>query len=610
MVIAGVCNYFSVHDMMGVDFYNNFVLFQTGMKALRVLLSIVLISYIDSESYHLKLDWCIESLPYSKPIVQVKICPQAINLHNFHISIGLFSVWCLAKGVDGSAVNIVSEGVDCRFCELPVNPISNISFATIRTFNHLGVLIHSFDIHDITDTSTMCHKGNHRLLRYSFRPQLYYSVIINNVELPLILQHNELAIEAIDRFVMQHNVDSTHVRNFLASDLRDAVKARHDARARLQDRIVRMQRENRDPIRIVIGATAHEVSNQTNVFGDWIPFTVNELDVLSREDFVFYFGQTNSIDAIVAEHVFEHLSLGDAVWAFQLCREFLKDDGGYLRIAVPDWFSYMPQELAYKTIADIKHQHHTQLNVHSLTHLLKTFSGFAKVVPREFSLDDGSFWYRPLNPLRGKIRRSLCFSSLSRPPSLIVDAFKTNTPTKTKTNLCFVDSSFNDKCDRESENCEQMVGNAAYPQQKCGCQGLSLFSPREDDDESIEATRVLTGYNSHFDSAHRERLCNLDEVYLQGVDYLRCGQLVAAQWTLQVALDMSLVLLEKSQRRRVLVEERVDGSGGRSASTASVDESAEEQGGGEGVINTEKIRKMLRCTEEIIQKFELFTTPK
>ncbi len=61
-----------------------------------------------------------------------------------------------------------------------------------------------------------------------------------------------------------------------------------------------------------------------------------ELNVLRRETWFDKF-QPNSLSAILAEHVWEHLSHEEGIEAAKVCYEFLKD-GGYIRCAVPDAF--------------------------------------------------------------------------------------------------------------------------------------------------------------------------------------------------------------------------------------------------------------------------------
>lgn len=84
-----------------------------------------------------------------------------------------------------------------------------------------------------------------------------------------------------------------------------------------------------EPLRIVVGSSGiHDPS--------WFPTDIETLDLLNRGDWERYFAR-HSIDAILAEHVWEHLTAEDGVVAARHCFEFLAP-GGYLRWAVPDAF--------------------------------------------------------------------------------------------------------------------------------------------------------------------------------------------------------------------------------------------------------------------------------
>ncbi|MGI8656901.1 MAG: class I SAM-dependent methyltransferase [Pyrinomonadaceae bacterium] len=80
-------------------------------------------------------------------------------------------------------------------------------------------------------------------------------------------------------------------------------------------------------MRIIIGA------NGTQQPG-WRSLEKNELDIRSGKQWLDSF-PVNSLDAILAEHVFEHLTALEAYAALRNCYRHLKP-GGYLRIAVPD----------------------------------------------------------------------------------------------------------------------------------------------------------------------------------------------------------------------------------------------------------------------------------
>jgi predicted SAM-dependent methyltransferase len=526
----------------------------------------IFLTYTNSENYKLTVDWCVEPLSYSVDnLVRVNICPSEMITHNFLISLDVFSVWCWGKDIDGSANASEFDGIACRYCELPADIFREGKFATVKTYNQSGVEIHSFSIHDIHHSIKACDDGrNVRLERYRSRPQLYYSVILNDVEFPLILEHDELIIHAVDRFVKRHHADTDEVRSFLTADLALHLRSKQAARARLKQRVAGLLDQGAS-LRIVIGASAQQIHDEANIFGEWIPFAVNDLDVLSREDFLFYFSSPGSIDAIVAEHMFEHLAIGDALWAFQLCREFLKAPGGYLRVAVPDWLSYLPHELASKTRADMTHRHHTQLNLHSLTSMLVHRAKFTSIVPREYSLEDGSYAYGSLTPLEGKVKRSMCFTTHTRPPSLVLDAFKSITATTHTTTASAL-------------------------------------------------TRSGDGQPNKGD------MCDIATVYSQGVSYLRAGRVLAAQWALQMALDMSIVVAEGRMDFTVGTQGAV-----RSSSTSGVKssfvarreemvgEGEEEEPGCDGgagrvvtvaTIDTNMIRSALREAELIISTGE------
>lgn len=81
------------------------------------------------------------------------------------------------------------------------------------------------------------------------------------------------------------------------------------------------------PLKIILGA-----GEQT--YPGWIPTQKEQLNLLDRDDWVQSFGNRR-VDALLCEHVWEHLTEEETRAAARLCYEFLKP-GGYLRCAVPD----------------------------------------------------------------------------------------------------------------------------------------------------------------------------------------------------------------------------------------------------------------------------------
>jgi predicted SAM-dependent methyltransferase len=105
--------------------------------------------------------------------------------------------------------------------------------------------------------------------------------------------------------------------------LRTAVKS---CRGWISARRIRKLLPN-SPRRIVIGASAAFDPG-------WIPTEIEALNILRESDWERFF-QPDSVDAMLAEHVWEHLTEAEALLGAQLCCRYLKP-GGYLRIAVPD----------------------------------------------------------------------------------------------------------------------------------------------------------------------------------------------------------------------------------------------------------------------------------
>jgi len=108
------------------------------------------------------------------------------------------------------------------------------------------------------------------------------------------------------------------------SALRGRVTA---VRASRRDRLLRARLSGTGPRKVVIGSSG--------VFDPgWIPTDAQQLNLLRPEDWARYF-RVESIDALLAEHVWEHLSLEEGRGAAAICYRYLKP-GGYIRVAVPD----------------------------------------------------------------------------------------------------------------------------------------------------------------------------------------------------------------------------------------------------------------------------------
>lgn len=177
------------------------------------------------------------------------------------------------------------------------------------------------------------------------------------------------------------------------------------------------------PKRLVIG------SSGWFDFG-WIPTEQDFLDLTKPAQWESRF-LPNSLDAMLAEHVWEHLTPDEARTAARTCLTYLRP-GGYLRIAVPDGHHPSPTYLEWVRVGGAWSGQLT--NDHKVLYTYKTLvalfedAGFL-VVLYEYFDEAGAFHYRDWDPQQGKIRRSMRFDKLNKDRSLtytsiVLDAFK------------------------------------------------------------------------------------------------------------------------------------------------------------------------------------------
>jgi len=76
------------------------------------------------------------------------------------------------------------------------------------------------------------------------------------------------------------------------------------------------------------------IGSGENSYEGWISTNQNEINLLDRDSFVRFLDD-QKVTAILAEHVWEHLTLEEGFLAAKNCYEFL-EPGGYIRVAVPD----------------------------------------------------------------------------------------------------------------------------------------------------------------------------------------------------------------------------------------------------------------------------------
>jgi predicted SAM-dependent methyltransferase len=177
----------------------------------------------------------------------------------------------------------------------------------------------------------------------------------------------------------------------------------------------------RSPVKVIIGSASFSQHG-------WIRTDIGHLNVLQGKDWTRYFDEA-SIDAVLAEHVLEHLTMDEALLAGKNCLKYLKR-GGYFRIAVPDGNFPNPTYIehvrpmgsgpgsrdhkilyTYKTLGDTLHS-----------------CGF-RVKLLEYFDEQGKFHYIPWSAEAGLIRRSRWHDSRNTKEkinytSIIIDAIK------------------------------------------------------------------------------------------------------------------------------------------------------------------------------------------
>lgn len=177
--------------------------------------------------------------------------------------------------------------------------------------------------------------------------------------------------------------------------------------------------------KIIIGA------GKTSYEG-WIATQEEELNLLNINDYYKLFEQDESIDAFLAEHVFEHLSYEEGIEAGKNLYKFLKKNG-YVRVAVPDvnfdneWYRNMCKLGGTK---DVNHPAYSHKVFYDYRNLIDVFekAGF-EVDLLEYCDEDGRFHFNYWNPEQGMIGRSLRFDTRNNDGklgmvSVIIDAYK------------------------------------------------------------------------------------------------------------------------------------------------------------------------------------------
>lgn len=178
---------------------------------------------------------------------------------------------------------------------------------------------------------------------------------------------------------------------------------------------------NKYPLKITIGASG--ISQQ-----GWLISEKEYLDLTKESDWKKYF-KKNSIDLLLAEHVWEHLTKKQTVLAAKNCFKYLKN-GGNLRVAVPD--GMFPDK---KYINHVKPgSNDPDARDHKMLYTYQSFSKFFKkngftVKLLEYHDEKGKFHYHKWNKKNGMVARSKRFDKRNyggklNYTSIILDAKK------------------------------------------------------------------------------------------------------------------------------------------------------------------------------------------
>ncbi|MDB4805027.1 methyltransferase domain-containing protein [bacterium] len=177
----------------------------------------------------------------------------------------------------------------------------------------------------------------------------------------------------------------------------------------------------KSPLKIVVGASG--------VFEQgWTPTDIEYLSLLDSTNWKLFFKE-NSIDAILSEHVWEHLTLDEGLIAAQHCFQYLKPNG-YIRVAVPDGFHSNPVYIDHVK----PYGNGPGADDHKILYDYKTLSNLFRQAGFEVELleyfdENKKFHYNNWSIDKGMINRSKQFDKRNSDgnlnyTSIIIDAVK------------------------------------------------------------------------------------------------------------------------------------------------------------------------------------------
>lgn len=164
-------------------------------------------------------------------------------------------------------------------------------------------------------------------------------------------------------------------------------------RANKQQKLLQDMFNKANPLNLIIGSGGLPQDG-------WITTDIDILNVTKREDWEKYF-KIKKVDAIFAEHVWEHLTEDEAIAATKHCYTYLKT-GGYIRMAVPDGFNPDKDYIDHVKVGSDEHK--VLYNYKTLTELFQN-AGF-EVELYEYYNENNEFICKDWDSSKGLIRRS------------------------------------------------------------------------------------------------------------------------------------------------------------------------------------------------------------
>lgn len=222
----------------------------------------------------------------------------------------------------------------------------------------------------------------------------------------------DIVRKLVAKYHYQLNV--INIRDFVCDEYKFELKKE------IQDRY-----EQKLPIKLIIGSGVN--IRETKYIDDqgWILTDIDSLNICDEADWKIYF-EEHSIDAILAEHVFEHITQEQMDISLKYCYKYLKDEG-YIRLAVPDGFHPEPFyiNLVKPNGLDLGSEDHKVLYNYRILEKKIENIGF-KVHLLEWYDESGCFHCEDWDETDGKIKRSERFYSgwFKGYTSLMLDIYK------------------------------------------------------------------------------------------------------------------------------------------------------------------------------------------